>query len=297
MTKKVALVLSAGGARGLAHIGVIEELEKRGYEITSIAGTSMGALIAGVYSAGRLTEFKQWALQLSRADVYHLVDFTMNLGFVKMDRVFDVLKTLVGSWQMKDLKIPTRIIAADISGKEEVVFEEGKLFDAIRASVAYPTVITPFELNGKLLVDGGIVNPLPVDRVKRNTDDIMVAVDLSAGFDYIPLPKYENSIEETNNMTFSIVKNIISKWRSEPNESESLRNRWSYLKIIDESLNMMHRKLAQMSIQITPPEILISISQDAAGLFDYYRAEELIEYGREQAIKSISKWEDNTPNP
>ncbi len=294
MAKKVALVLSAGGARGLAHIGVIEELEKRGFQITSIAGTSMGALIAGIYSTGKLSEFKQWALQLSKADVYRLVDFTMNLGFVKMDRVFDELRTLVGSWQMEDLKIHTSIIAADINGKEEVIFEKGKLFDAIRASVAYPTVITPVELDGKLLVDGGIVNPLPVNKVKRNEGDIIVAVDLSAEFDYIPLPKYKNTIEESNNMTFSIVKNIISKWRGETNDNESLRDRWSYLKIIDESLNMMHRRITTLSLQLSPPDIIIHVSQESGGLFDYYRAEELIEYGRAQAIKSIEKWEDKS---
>ncbi len=294
MAKKVALVLSAGGARGLAHIGVIEELEKRGFQITSIAGTSMGALIAGIYSTGKLSEFKQWALQLSKADVYRLVDFTMNLGFVKMDRVFDELRTLVGSWQMEDLKIHTSIIAADINGKEEVIFEKGKLFDAIRASVAYPTVITPVELDGKLLVDGGIVNPLPVNKVKRNEGDIIVAVDLSAEFDYIPLPKYKNTIEESNNMTFSIVKNIISKWRGETNDNESLRDRWSYLKIIDESLNMMHRRITTLSLQLSPPDIIIPVSQESGGLFDYYRAEELIEYGRAQAIKSIEKWEDKS---
>jgi NTE family protein len=256
----------------------------------------MGALIAGVYSAGKLDDFKKWALNLTRSDVYRLVDFTMNLGFVKMDRVFDELRALVGTWQLKDLRIPISIIAADINAKEEVVFEKGRLFDAIRASVAYPTVITPIEIDGQLLVDGGIVNPLPVNRVKRNEGDMMVAVDLSAGFDYEALPRFKNNNEEPNNVTFSIVKSIISKWRSEPNDKESLRSRWTYLKVIDESLNMMHRKLAQMSLQLTPPQILISISQDAAGLFDYYRAEELIEYGREQAIKSIGIWEEKQSN-
>ncbi|RLD41013.1 MAG: phospholipase [Bacteroidetes bacterium] len=294
MTKKVALVLSAGGARGLAHIGVIEELEKRGFQITSVAGTSMGALIAGIYSAGKLSEFKQWALQLSKAEVYRLMDFTMNLGFVKMDRVFDELRTIVGEWRISDLPISTKIIAADINSKQEVVFDKGSLFNAIRASVAYPTVITPFELDGKLLVDGGIVNPIPVNRVERTNGDILVAVDLSAEFEYIADSKYIKKNDESINMSFSIVKSIINKWRDDSKSEANDRAHWSYLKLIDESLNMMHRRITQLSLELMPADILISISHESGGLFDYYRAEELIEYGRKQAVKAIEKWEEKS---
>jgi len=292
MTKKVALALSAGGARGFAHIGIIEELEKRGYKITSISGTSMGALVAGIYSAGKLSEFKQWALNLSKADVYRLMDFTMNLGFVKMDRVFDELRTLVGRWEIADLPISTKIIAADINSKQEVVFEKGKLFNAIRASIAYPTVITPLELDGQLLVDGGVVNPLPVNAVERNEGDILIAVDLSANFPYEADAQFVKNNETSTNMSFSIIKGIINKWRDESSDVDNERARWSYLKLIDESLNMMHRRITQLSLEITPADILISVSQESGGLFDYYRAEELIEYGRKQAIISIDKWEE-----
>ncbi len=292
MSKKVALALSAGGARGFAHIGVIEELEDNGYEISSIAGTSMGALVAGIYSAGKLPEFKEWALQLSKAEVYRLMDFTINLGFVKMDRVFDVLRTIVGKWEISDLRINTKIIAADINSKKEVVFESGPLFNAIRASVAYPTVITPLKLDGKLLVDGGIVNPLPVNVVERTDSDILIAVDLSAEFPYVADSKFVTNVDESKGMTFSIIKGIIKNWRNDSKIVENERARWSYLKVIDESLNMMHRQITKLSLEINPADILISISQESGGLFDYYRAEELIEYGRWQARKAIKKWEE-----
>ena len=292
MSKKVALALSAGGARGFAHIGVIEELENNGYEISSIAGTSMGALVAGIYSAGKLSEFKEWALQLSKAEVYRLMDFTINLGFVKMDRVFDVLRTIVGKWEISELRINTKIIAADINSKKEVVFESGSLFNAIRASVAYPTVITPLKLDNKLLVDGGIVNPLPVNVVERSDSDILIAVDLSAGFPYVADSKFVTNVDESKNMTFSIIKGIINKWRNDSIDVENERARWSYLKVIDESLNMMHRQITKLSLEINPADILISISQESGGLFDYYRAEELIEYGRKQARIAIKDWEE-----
>lgn len=294
MKKNVALVLSAGGARGFAHIGVIEELEKRGYQITSVAGTSMGALVAGIYSTGKISEFKQWALQLNKSEVYRLMDFTMNLGFVKMDRVFDELRLLVGKWEIAELNISTKIIAADVTSKKEVVFDKGSLFNAIRASVAYPTVITPLEIDGKLLVDGGIVNPMPVNRVERTGGDILVAVDLSADFDYIVDSKFVKQSEESKNMSFSIIRGIINKWRDDSDSEVNDRAHWSYLKLIDESLNMMHRRIIELSLEVTPADILVSISHECGGLFDYYRAEELIEYGRAQAIKSIDKWEEKS---
>ena len=289
-TKNVALVLAAGGARGMTHIGVIEEFESRGYSITSIAGSSFGALIGGIYSAGKMPEFKQWALSLTKSDIYRLMDFTMNLGFVKMDKVFNELKNYIGNWNIEDFGIDTRIIAVDVNSGKEIIFSKGDLFTAIRASIAYPTVITPLKHGNKLLVDGGILNPLPINRVKRNKNDIIVAVNLSDNSKYIPEPKYQQNKSASHKLSFSIVKNIISTWYSDKN-SKNNHNQWSYIKLIDESLNLMHRQIGELTIKYNPVDILIPIPQDTASLFDYYRAEELIEYGRKQARKYIDLWE------
>ncbi len=291
--KNVALVLGSGASRGMAHIGVIEELEQRGYNITSISGSSIGALVAGVYSAGKLQPFKEWMLTMTKTEIYRLMDFTMNLGILKMDKILDEIKTIVGNWQMEDLKIDTRIIAADINGKEEFIFKKGLLFDAIRASIAYPTVVTPYKINNRLFVDGGIVNPLPVNRVRRSEGDILMAVDLSAEIKYVPLEKYKQGVAESSLMSFTIVKSVVDKWRKDSVKEEN-HNKWSYLKLIDESLNMMLRQIVKLTIDQYPPDILVPISQEAGALFDFSRVEELIEHGRSQARIVIDKWEKNS---
>ncbi len=288
--KNVALVLGSGGARGMAHIGVIEELEKRGYNITSISGSSIGALVAGVYASGKLQAFKEWMLTMTKSEIYRLLDFTMNLGVVKMDKTLDEIRHIIGDWKMEDLNIDTRIIAADINGKQEFVFKKGLLFDAIRASIAYPTVVTPHKIKNRLFVDGGVVNPLPVNRVKRTDGDILMAVDLSADTEYVPMGKYKQTAAESSHMSFTVVKTFVKKWRKDSIKEEN-HNKWSYLKLIDESLNMMLHQIIKLTLEQYPPDMVVSVSQKAGALFDYYRAEELIEHGRSQARNVIDRWE------
>ncbi len=151
------MVLSGGGARGIAHIGVVEELEKRGFEIRSIAGTSMGALVGGIYAVGKLQEFKNWLYTLDKLDVFKLIDFTLSSqGLIKGDRVFKKMKEFIPDKNIEDLKIHYAATATDIINNKEVVFNQGSIYDAIRASVAIPTVITPVKQDDTLLVDGGV---------------------------------------------------------------------------------------------------------------------------------------------
>ena len=181
MKQKVALVLASGGARGIAHMGVIDELEKHGFEITSVAGTSMGALVGGIYCAGSLEVYKDWMCDLDRRKVFSLVDFTLSReGVVKGERVLEEIQTMVPNVMIEDMRIPFSAVSTDIVTGDEVVFTQGKLFEAIRASISMPSLFVPYRYNNRLLVDGGIINPLPLNRVKRQTGDIMVAVDLSA---------------------------------------------------------------------------------------------------------------------
>jgi len=274
--KNIALVLSGGGARGLAHIGVIEELEKNGYNITSIAGTSMGALIGGIYATGKLDIFKKWILSLSKYSVYKLMDFTLNLGFIKMDKVFKKLKEIIGDWDFSDLSIDLKIIATDLSNKEEIIFSKGNLFDAIRSSIAYPTIITPHYINGKIYVDGGIVNPLPINRVKRFEGDILIAVDLSSNIKFI---------KQYKQVKISYLRKIIKSWSG----SKGKKEQWSYIKLIDQSLNTMSYQLSKMILKNNNPDILIEISSESAGFFDYYDAKNLISYGKTQTIIKLKK--------
>ena len=177
MKQKVALVLSGGGARGIAHIGVIEELEKRGFEISSIAGTSMGAVIGGVYTLGTMEAYKNWLYTLDKMKLFSLVDFNFSTqGLVKGDRLFQKMKDFIPDVSIENLRIPYATVATDIIHKKEVVFIEGSLLDAIRASIAIPTVLTPVKTKDGLLVDGGIINNIPINNIKRTPGDILIAV-------------------------------------------------------------------------------------------------------------------------
>ncbi|MCK4793275.1 MAG: patatin-like phospholipase family protein, partial [Desulfobacteraceae bacterium] len=177
MKQPIALVLGSGGARGLAHIGVIEEFEKQGFEINSVAGTSMGALIGGLYAMDKLHEYKDWVLTLDKVEVFNLIDFTFSShGLIKGDKIINKMKTFLPDRNIEDLDIPFAAVATDITNEKEVVFTTGSVYEAVRASIAIPTVFTPVNKDNILLVDGGVLNPIPANRVKRIGNDILVAV-------------------------------------------------------------------------------------------------------------------------
>lgn len=183
MKQKVALVLASGGARGLAHIGAIDELEKRGFEITSVSGSSIGSLIGGIYSAGGLDIFKEWMKSIDRVKLLTLLDFTISTdGFVKGQKLIKELKKMVPDKQIEELNIPFCAVATDIKHRKEAVLDRGHLYDAIRASISLPSLFKPYKIDDMLLIDGGVVNPIPLDRVKRTPGDILVAVDLNAPY-------------------------------------------------------------------------------------------------------------------
>ena len=166
--RRVALVLAGGGARGVAHIGAIEELERQGFEISAVAGTSMGALVGGVYASGYLEPFKEWMRALDKYKVFSLVDFALSTeGLVKGDRVMEAMKELVPDVQIERMPVPFAAVAADLLTGDEVVLDSGGLYDAIRASISIPSVFRPVHRDGRVLVDGGTVNPLPLNRVRR----------------------------------------------------------------------------------------------------------------------------------
>lgn len=153
----VSLVLGSGGARGYAHIGAIEEIERRGYEIVSVSGSSMGALVGGMYVAGKLPEYKEWVVSLNWMRVVRLLDFTLSRGAIRGDRIFVQLTKILGALNIEDLQIDFTAVAADIAHQKEVWFQKGSLIEAIRASVAVPGLFTPVIQDGRVLVDGGVL--------------------------------------------------------------------------------------------------------------------------------------------
>lgn len=289
MKRPISLVLSGGAARGIAHIGVIEELEKQGFEIKSIAGNSMGAFIAAMYAMDKLQEYKEWVLTLDKVDVFKLIDFTFSSqGLIKGDRVFNKMKTFFPDKNIEDLKIPYVAVAADITNMNEVVFTEGSIYDAVRASVSIPTVFTPFKKGNAMLVDGGVVNPIPLNRVKRIEGDILVASYVNAN---IPYDKPEITKEDEERKD-SVYKQKIIEFKNKLNEilPKNSKEHLNYFTLINKSIGLLTHHLSQMNIDKYKPDILINISRHSGGTFDFFKAEELIETGRLAARKSIEQY-------
>ncbi len=180
MSKKVALVLGSGGARGYAHIGVIEELQARGYEIGCIAGCSMGAVVGGIFAAGKLREYREWTESLDYLDVLRLLDVSFRLGAIRGERVFGRIQEIVGEVDIENLDIPFTAVATDLTNQQEIWFQEGCLHQAMRASAAIPSLFTPVIQGKRMLVDGGLLNPLPIVPVVSSHCDLIIAVNLNA---------------------------------------------------------------------------------------------------------------------
>jgi NTE family protein len=286
--QKVALVLGSGGARGTAHIGVIRELEKQGYEISSISGTSMGALVGGVYAAGKLDEYEEWLTSLGKMDVFNLVDFTLSTsGIIKADRVLNELQKIIPDQKIEDLPIKYAAVATDIKKKEEVVITKGSLYDAIRASISIPMVITPLQKNDTLFVDGGVLNPLPVNRVYRQENDLLIAVDVNAQIPYKkPIkanPETGYFEQLTHGKLNGFQKKISKLIPSTKKESHG------YFSLINDTSSIMLAQITKLSLELNPPNLLIQISRNSCGTFDFYKASELITIGEKTTVEGLKE--------
>ena len=288
MKKKVALVLSSGGARGIAHIGVIEELKKQGFEISSVAGSSIGAVVGGIYAAGELAAYTKWMKKLQKLDVYKLMDFSISTqGFIKGEKVFEELKSFIPDRNIEDLNIPFAALAADPRNRKERVFKKGSLYKAMRASVAIPGVVLPGRINDLDLIDGGVVNPIPIDHVHREKNDILVVVDLNSSFsedpDKLPVSKsspaqYQQILNKIKTRLGVSYKNV----RQKP-------HRLSYYDILNNSINLMQEKLTELTLRIHEPDILIRIPRSSCRTFEFHRSIEMMELGRKAFLKSYQK--------
>lgn len=282
--KNIALVLSGGGARGLAHIGVIEELIKRGYTITSIAGTSMGALVGGIYATGQLNVYKDWMCSLDKKGVFDLVDFTLsNSGIIKGVKIMKELKKMIPDQNIEDLPIPFCAIATDIIQNKEIVFREGKLYDVIRASISIPTVFTPFKIDGMQLVDGGVLNPIPINRVIRSQGDLLVAVNVNAQIPYERkiLPEKKNLI---NHRYFKYLNSVQSRLNNSIPKSKT--DNIGYFNLINKSISLMTYQISALSLEKYSPDIIINIAREAFEAYEFYKAAEIIKEG-EMAVKKV----------
>ena len=305
--RDVALVLGSGGARGLAHIGAIEELEARGYRIRSIAGCFMGAMIAGMYAAGQLQDAKEWFLQVDQQVILKMVDLSISLNsLVKGERVIRELEKVVPDQQIQSLNIPCAIVAADLISADEVVFRSGSLFEAIRASMSIPLFFQPVQRGHKLLIDGGTLNPLPLNRVKRTKGDLLVAMNIS-GKDSMQIKKPEPSyfakaaelIEQHGiqlSPTLLNLKKRIEQKEEERLENQDLRGMVNYFSLADRMSDIQIQQNTHLMLQLMPPDILATMPQYAYSTFDFDRAEEIIEQGRLLMRNAIDRYENGQVN-
>lgn len=296
-SKDVALVLSSGGARGLAHIGVIEELLSRDYRITSIAGCSMGAFVGGLHAVGNLEKYKEWILNLDKIDILRMIDFTLSSrGFIKGEKIFDRMRKLrmIPEIDIEDLPIPFAAVAADIVHNREKVFRSGNLPHAIRASIGIPSVFTPVPCESGLLVDGGVLEPMPLRHAARKEGDILVAVDLTALIPYRK-PRLANGSASPRPHSDKIAA-LIKKWDEffgtrehggTPAAGGGKTGSVGYFDLVMRSIQLMQSRLTAHALEETPPDLLVRISKESATVFEFYKAEELIAYGREACASAL----------
>lgn len=284
--KKVALVLSSGGARGLAHIGAIEELEARDYRIISIAGCSMGALVGGVYAAGKIDEFREWMKTVTRRKMFELTDFSLSLNhIVKGKRIIEAIMEFVPDVAIEDLPIPYCAVATDLTAGKEVVFNKGSLFEAIRASISLPSFYEPVQRDGMILIDGGVINPIPLNRVKRQSGDILVGVDVS-GHDYKSQWEEMRRLTEWQKNDKSLKAKILDKLI--PDNIE-----FNYYTMLSRSSSLMIRQNSILMAKLMKPDVLVDIQMSRYGGFDYDKSEKIIAIGRQKTSQAINKYEQS----
>ena len=287
MKQKVALVLSGGGARGLAHIGVIDELERQGYVISSVAGTSMGSLIGGVYAAGKLEELKSWTATLDKGKLFLMADFALSRqGLIKGERLFRKMKDVIPDILIEDLDIPYAAVAADLVNKEEVVFRDGSLWEAIRASIAIPSVFTPVKSRGRLLVDGGVMNNIPINRVQRNDGDILVAVNVIAD---VPV-RLGGEILEKGGRSQRLHQEGMNEDHDRHTKGASVSHaeKMGYFSLITRTIDLMTIQMSDLYMSNYTPDILVNVSSEACHVYDFHKIEEMVEAGRLAAVEALT---------
>lgn len=280
--KNISLVLGSGGARGLAHIGVIKWLEENNYEIKSVSGCSIGSLIGGVYAAGKLDTLENWMCSITKADIVNLLDISWDGGgLFKGDKIINTLKVLLGDIQIEDLSIPFTAVAADIDSEREVWLNSGSLFDAIRASVSLPLFFTPVRYNGITLVDGGVLNPVPIAPTFSDSTDLTVAVNLGGPINPIynaeTMLVKEEGLDSFQSSVREFIQNLKSNSKIVPEQN------WSMYQVADKAFDAMQSTIARIKLAAYPSDIEIKIARNACGTLEFNRAKEMIDLGYKMA--------------
>lgn len=291
-TTTVSLVLGSGGARGLAHIGVIRWLEEHHFQIQSIAGCSMGALVGGIYATGKLQEYEQWVCAITKLDILTLIDLSFGKGgLVKGEKIINTLKNLIGDYLIEDLPITFTAVATDIANEREIWINKGSLFDAIRASISLPFFFTPAKYHGLNLIDGGVLNPVPIAPTFHDLTDLTIAVNLNG-------PRIENVPEEkrapialpAGALPF---QEKITQFLAglQPFKAEKKDDDLDMYYIAHQSFDAMQGAIARQKLAAYPPDAVVELPKNACGTLEFDRAEEMIALGYQKAQESLAHLE------
>jgi NTE family protein len=290
----VALALGAGGAKGLAHIGAIEEVQAQGFEIVAIAGCSMGALIGGIHAMGKLDVYRNWVCSLDKFDVLKLVDWSFSFaggGLIKGEKIIGTLLELIGDTSIEELPIAFTAVATDIEREREVWLTRGSLFDAIRASIAIPTLFRPHAIDGRLLVDGALLNPVPVTPLIRDRADYVIAVSIDGPPDMnLPL---EISAGETPSKRG--IGRLLTRLLpgGDAKAAESKVQEPGALELLGQSIDLMQANLSRLRLAAYQPDLLVQLPRNVSSVYAFYRARELVEMGREKTREALTGWNPN----
>jgi len=286
-TKSVSLVLGSGGARGLAHIGVIDWLTENGYRIASVLGASMGALVGGIFAAGELKAYTRWVTALEKSDVLRFLDLSFSSGgLFKGDRIIEVLRDMVGEHAIEDLPISYTAVATDIERQREVWFTKGPLFDAIRASIAVPSIFTPHEYLGMTLLDGGLLNPVPIAPTFKDRTDLTIAVDLNAMRRRPPAePEREPEPPVKEAGYHGRIVQFLDAFQGGHHSEQ--KGDIGLFDLLSRSFDTMQRAISAVKLAAYAPDIVIEIPRDTCASYEFYRAKEVIEVGYRIAAKVI----------
>lgn len=291
----LSLVLGSGGARGLAHIGAIDALTSAGYRIESIAGSSMGALVGGMYAAGKLDVYSEWVRQLEQSDVLRLVDWTFSGGgLIRGDRIINRLREMMGDAEIEKLDIDFTAVAVDIEAGREIWLSRGSLFEAIRSSIAIPGLFTPHRYRDRLLVDGGILNPIPVAPTLRCLTDLTVVVNVNGAAETkhaspgkVRGPADNGERDDDENPIVERVRRffngLIERGADEEKSAPGL------VAMMMKSLETMESVITRQHLAVFQPDLVIEIPKNACMIYEFHRAAELIELGRERTIRALER--------
>lgn len=278
MAKTISLVLGSGGARGLVHVGVIRWLIEHGYDIKSISGCSIGALIGGVYAAGKLDEFEEWITSIDQSDMTMLLDFSwQSSGMFKGDKIIDSLRQLIGEISIEELPISYIAVAANVAEEKEVWLKSGSLFDAIRASISLPLFFTPHVINGEELIDGGVLNPVPIAPTFGDSTDVTLAVNLGGEPEILKQEVTPLSLPTKESNLHDKVANFIDNLGN--NVKSKMSFNFAAYDIANQAFDAMQSTIARQKLAAYPADITLEVPRNACGTLEFERSKEMIDRG------------------